>query len=133
MASKKPASKRSKRETAAKSAKKMSHKPATRKVSIKKATVSRKRTPARKAGAQKAVAAKAVPCVDGVTAVKAVDACDLKLTGSVHPPDTTLGGLFPTATTLAIFRRCVADSTGVDDFPCGSDNTKQDVEIGLTC
>ena len=147
MATKKTDPQKNKRKTAAKGAKRISLKPAARKAAAKKAAVSLKATPARKIMAKKTVAkkavakkavakkamAKSVPCVDANTAQSAVDGCDQKLTGSIHPPDTKLGDLFPTATTLAIFRRCVSDSTGVDGFPCGADNTKQDVVIGLTC
>src|SRR5450631_4293737 len=124
MAKKKPAPQESKRKAPAKGAKKVSRVP-VRKAAMKKAPVSRKPTPVPKPPTKKAVA-KSVPCVDADTAQRVVDGCVLKLTGGSYPPDTKLGDLFPTATTLGKFCRCVSDNSGVSDSPCGADNTLMD-------
>jgi hypothetical protein len=131
MAKKKPTPQKSKRKAPAKRAKKVGRVP-VRKAALKKAPVSRKATPVRKPLKKKA-AAKSVPCVDADTAQSVVDGCIRNQTGGSYPPDTKLGDLCPTATTLGKFCRCVSENSGVSDFPCGADNTLQDVVVGLTC
>jgi hypothetical protein len=126
MATKKRPPQKTKRKPAAKSATKSAGKPAKKKSVQKRAA----KKPSTKV---KAALAASVSCVSADEAQGAVDGCDLKLTGSVHGPDTKLGNLFPTTTSLNIFRRCVADRTGVNDFTCSSDDTKQDAVIKLTC
>jgi hypothetical protein len=74
-----------------------------------------------------------VECVDAPVAVEIVQACVKSVSGTdIQDLSVKVGDLFPGEARLN-FCSCVSRRSGVKEFPCGSDNTLQEVVIGISC